>query len=121
MHDCYDFIKIRRERRHLKTLERQLSKFYRLCQKNTTGCSRSQHGEHGRHGCIWSKNNRDHNRNTNHNHNIREEVEANSEEEKDDREMIGKNWVRNISKTPLTKAQENLLALRPNYVIVPKE
>ena len=50
MHGCYDFIKIRRERRHFKTLERQLSKFYRLCQRNTIGCSSSQHGEHGGHG-----------------------------------------------------------------------
>ena len=31
------------------------------------------------------------------------------------------NWVRNISKTPLTEAQECLLAHGPNFVIVPKE
>ena len=55
MNDCYDFIKVRRERRHFKTLERQLSKFYRLCQKNTTGLSSPEHGEHGGHGCIWHK------------------------------------------------------------------
>ena len=119
MHDCYDFIKMRRERRHFKTLERQLSKFYRLCQKNT-GCPSSQHGEHGGHGHIWSKTKRDHNQNTSGNYNI-SEVEASIEEEKDGRENVGKNWVRNISKTPLTKAQENLLAHGPNYVIVPKE
>ena len=119
MHDCNDFIKIR-DRRHLKTLETQLSRFYRLCQKNNTGHSSSQHGEHGRHGHILSKNNRDHNQNTSGNHNI-SEVEANIEEEKDGRENVGKNWVRNISKTPVTKAQENLLAHGPNYVIVPKE
>ena len=35
---CHEFIKVRRERGHLKTLERQLSKFHRLCQKNNTGC-----------------------------------------------------------------------------------
>ena len=39
----------------------------------------------------------DHNQNTSLNHNIREDVEANSEEENDERETIGKNWVRNIS------------------------
>ena len=91
MHDCYDFIKIRRERRHFKTLERQLSKYYRLCQKNTIGCPSSQHGEHGRHYHILSKTNRDHNQNTSKNHNISEDVEANSEEESDERETIGKN------------------------------
>ena len=89
-------------------------------QKNNTGHSSSQHGEHGRHGHIWSKTKRDHNQNTSSNHNI-SEVEANIEEEKDGRENVGKNWVRNISKTPLTKAQENLLAHGLNYVIVPKE
>ena len=69
----------------------------------------------------WFKTNRDHNQNTSKNHNISEEVESNSEKEKDERETIGKDWVRNISKTSLTKAQENLLAHGPNYVIVPKE
>ena len=123
MHDCYDFIKVRRERNavHFKTLERHLSKFYRLCQKNTSSCSSFQHGEHGRHGCIWSKNNRDHNQNTSLNHNISEDVEANSEEKNDERNTIRKNWVRNISKTPLAKAQEKLLVHGPNYVVVPKE
>ena len=29
-------------------------------------------------------------------------------------------WVRNLSKTPLTKAQEQVLACRPNFAIVPK-
>ena len=32
-----------------------------------------------------------------------------------------KKWVRNISKTPLTQAQEKLLAHGPNFVDVPKE
>ena len=34
LNDCYDFIRVRREGRHQKTLDRQISKFYRLCQKN---------------------------------------------------------------------------------------
>ena len=50
LNDCHEFIKVRRERRHLKTLERHLSKFHRLCQKNTTGCSSPEYGEDGRHG-----------------------------------------------------------------------
>ena len=34
---------------------------------------------------------------------------------------IGDNWVRNLSKTPLTEAQECLLGHGPNFVLVPKE
>ena len=100
MHNCYDFIKVRRERRHFRTLERQLSKFYRLCQKNTTGCSSP---EHGRHGCTWSQNNQY----TIRTHNI--DVETNRDSmEQEKEETSGENRVRNISKTPLTQAQEKL-------------
>ena len=107
MQDCFDLIKVRREARHLKTLKRQLSKFYRLCHKKTSGCSSLQHGEHGGHVHTWSeKKNRDHNQNTSENDNISEDVEANSGEYKEDSETIGKNWARNISKTPLTKPRK---------------
>ena len=41
-------------------------------------------------------------------------------EEQEEEESI-KKWVRNISKTPLTQAQEKLLAHGPNFVNVPKE
>ena len=34
---------------------------------------------------------------------------------------ISDNWVRNLSKTPLTEAQECLLGHGPNFVLVPKE
>ena len=121
MHDCIDFIKVRREARHLKTIDRQLSKFYRLSHKNTSGHSSLQHGEHGGHGHILSKNNIDHNQNTSKNDNSSEDVEANSGEDNEGSETIRKNWVRNISKTPPTKAQEKLLAHGPNFVVVPKE
>ena len=33
MEECNTFIKVKREARHLKTLERQRDKFERLCQK----------------------------------------------------------------------------------------
>ena len=42
-----EFINIKRESRHLKTLECQKSKFERLCKKkkkNTGGCSNIKHG-----------------------------------------------------------------------------
>ena len=44
MRECETFIKTRREARHLKTLRRQISKFERLCQKNTGGCLKDQDG-----------------------------------------------------------------------------
>ena len=116
MNDCYDFIKVRKERRHFKTLERQLSKFYRLCQKNTTGCSSPEHGEHGGHGHIWSKNNQ-----YTRIHNIDVDVETNRESMEEEKEECDENWVRNIPKTPLTQAQEKLSLHGPNFVIVPKE
>ena len=117
---CHDFIKIRRERRHYKTLERQLSKFHHLCQQNTTGHSSPEHGEHGKHGHTRSKNFQ-YTRNNNSDINI--DVENNREtiEEEEDNERSDKNWVRNISKIPLTHAQEKLLSHGPNFVIVPKE
>ena len=51
MEECREFIKIRRERRHLSTLERHLSKFKRLCHDKTGGCSSLHHGIHGENGC----------------------------------------------------------------------
>ena len=44
MKECESFIKIKREERHQKTLMRQISKFERLCHKNTGGCSNNQDG-----------------------------------------------------------------------------
>ena len=44
MGECETFIKIRREARHFKTLERQVSKYKRLCHKYTGGCPNVQHG-----------------------------------------------------------------------------
>ena len=47
--------------------------------------------------------------------------ESHNEEQEEEEEDSTKRWVRNISKTPLTQAQEKLLAHGPNFVIVPKE
>ena len=120
MNYCHEFIKVRRERRHLKTLERQLSKFHRLCQKNTTDCSSLEHGEDGRHGCTVTKI-------RNNNKNIKKVTRENREDkdkvrkQEEDKEESNMNWVQNISKTPLTQVQEKLLLHGPNFVIVPKE
>ena len=44
MEECESFIKIRREARHFKTLEKQMSKYQRLCHKYTGGCQNVQYG-----------------------------------------------------------------------------
>ena len=43
MERCESFIKEKREIRHLKTLERQVSKFERLCHRKTGGRINNQH------------------------------------------------------------------------------
>ena len=50
MEKCRDFIEIRRERRHLSTLDWHLSKFKRSCHNYTGGCSSPLHGVHGKNG-----------------------------------------------------------------------
>ena len=49
MEECERFIKDKRETRHLKTLDCQVSKFERLCHKKTGGCIQNQHGERAIH------------------------------------------------------------------------
>ena len=120
-----DVIEIRRERRHLSTLDQHLSKFKRLCHNYTGGHSSPLHGIHGENGHATdtattttttatvdqitsfgqiSENNSNNTNNT-----------SNSAY------IISDNWVRNLSKPPLTEAQECLLAHGPNFVLVPKD
>ena len=114
---CHDFIEVRRERRHLKTLERQLSKFHRLCQKNTTDHSSPEHGEDGGHGRISTKTRNNNIENVTKEN--RENREDRGRKEHEVKEESNKNWVQNISKTPLTQAQEKLLLHGPNFVTLP--
>ena len=51
----------------------------------------------------------------------RESREDRGRKEHEGTEGSNKKWVWNISKTPLTQAQEKLLSHGPNFVIVPKE
>ena len=112
MEECTQYIKEKRESRHLKALERQKSKFDRLCQKSgkkISGCSNMQDGNHD-HTCI----------------------DSNSEEKRgmmqaDLVTTTGENannnnnniWVRNVSSTPLTKAQEKILSRGPISQLYP--
>ena len=104
MEECREFIKIKREARHLNTLDRQRNKLERLCQKNRnaeSGCSNIQHGDHSNKV----------NKNTGQGNDTATPVQEETSDIK---------WVRNISSTPLTEAQMKLLSHRPNYAVVPK-
>ena len=49
MEECNEFINMKRETRHQKTLEHQIAKFQRLCQNNNRigdGHSNKQHSDH---------------------------------------------------------------------------
>ena len=104
MEECRQFIKIKREARHLNTLDRQRNNLERLCQKNRgakSGCSNIHHGDHS----------------NNVNRNTRQKFD-NASPSQGQRSEI--KWVRNISSNPLTEAQVKLLSHRPNYAMVPK-
>ena len=49
MEECVEFINLRRESRHIRTLERQLLKFEQLCHKNKIrgSCSNIQEKQDG--------------------------------------------------------------------------
>ena len=47
MEECKNFIKIKRESRHYKTLERQTNKSERLCHKNRSAKSGHSNIQHG--------------------------------------------------------------------------
>ena len=113
MKDCESFIMTRKEARHQKTLKRQVSKFERLCHKNTGGCTNIQDGTQHEQTNPENRINTGF-RGSDSGQNITPgqglDIDSNS----------GNIWVRNLSKTPLTKAQEQVLAHGPNFAIVPK-
>ena len=92
MEECTRCIKEKKESRHFKTLERQKSKFERLCQKNGKregGCSNVQHGEHD-HTCI-----------NNRSEIIRETIQIEATGESTSNNNNNNIWVRNILSTTL--------------------
>ena len=117
MRECESFIKIRREARHQKALKRQLSKFERLCHRNTGGRSHDQDGTlHVWANNIKGRNNMDQGPITT---SIQgPSITTQGLDTDENKENI---WVRNLSKTPLTNAQEKVLVRGPNFAIVPKE
>ena len=137
MEVCSNFIKYRREGRHQKTLQRQVSKYNRLCHKNLGGHSNSWHGDHDENCCLNTNTCRytagadntvsadrgDNNNITNSLSNTRNLNTSNSNSNISNTSNINNNnkWVRNYSKTPLTEAQHGLLSHGPNFVITPRE
>ena len=115
MDRCLRFIKEKREKRHLITFERQVKKFNRLCHKITGGRINNQHVS--RPDTVHEQDHLD----------ISTTSTSTSEELSFDRTRAildtqnKNNWVRNLSKTPLTDAEERLLAHGPNFSVVPKE
>ena len=105
MGKCRGFIEIRRERRHLSTLDQHLSKFKKLCHNYTGGHSNPLHGIRGENGhttytCtatnktvdqITSFGQIDENRNRHNTNNTSNITYTN-----------GEIWVRNLSKIHLT-------------------
>ena len=94
MEECKEFIEIRRERRHLSTLDWHLSKFKRLCHDYTGGRSSPLHGIHGENGCTTCKTTATGTTNET------EAVYHQIKHQKTSTHTIGDNWVRNLSKTP---------------------
>ena len=114
MEECHGFISLRRERRHLNTLERQTKKFNLLWQRNIGGCSNFQHG-----GKYREDSNKEKDKEVpieiNSNQNNKAQESLTSKDEGGYRK-----WVHNLSKTPLTEDQEKVLARGPNFAIVAK-
>ena len=123
MEECRESIEIRRERRHLSTLERHLSKCWRLCHEKSGGCSSPWHDTQGENSgsactttCITTSTST-----------IPEDDQkdehpgARFKSQETLNHTISENWVRNLSKTPLTEVQECLLGHGPNFVLVPKD
>ena len=117
MVECYRFIEGQRETRHLKTQKRHLEKFHRLCQRNTGGHSNHTHSSSGigTGGCT--------NQNTEMAllHQQQNSSMPDTTQEQTQYNNNNQNWVRNLSRRPLTKAQEKILSHGPNYAIVTKE
>ena len=115
MEECYRFIEGRRETRHQKTQKRHLEKFSRMCHRNTGGCSNHTHSSN--HSGIGTGGHPSQNKEMA----ITQQPNNSMPEPTQEHNNNNNNWVRNLSRRLLTKAQENILSHGPNYAIVCKE
>ena len=112
MEKCERCIKEKREIRHLKTFEWQVSKFDRLFHRQTGGRINNQHVLSP--DTVYVQEQLDITTSNN---------ETSIERHNVDRPALDNHniWVRNLSRTPLTDAEERLLAHGPNFAVVPRE
>ena len=115
MEECHIFISLRRERRHKNTLERQTKKFNQLWQRNTGGHSNYQYGGEGYLEEV-TRETRYYNTETNQTNTETASTPGTIKES-----SMTRKWVQNLSKTPLTEDQQNILARGPNFAIVAEE
>ena len=108
---CHEFINYIRERRHYKTMERQKKKFEKLWLKKTGDHSNIQNG--GDRKIQISSGTVEPIQTTNTVETATTSVNNNNNNQV--------KWVHNLSKTPLTEAQEKVLAHGPNFAIATKE
>ena len=101
---CYRFILERREKRHIQTQKRQIKKFNRLWQRNTGGCSNLQHGRRGE-GSPENNSKQDQQKKRKSNTENNTSVNITQQQQQQ-----VKKWVNSLSNTPLTDAQEKVLA-----------
>ena len=132
MEDCSNYIEYRREGRHQKTLQRQVSKYNRLCHKNAGGHSNYWHGDHDE-NCHLNTNTcrntaganitvtADQGDNNNDINSLSNTMNMNTSNISNTSNINNNKWVRNYSKIPLTEAQHRLLSHGPNFVITPRD
>ena len=104
MEECREFIKIKREARHFKTLERQRNKLERLCQRNKSAKSGHSNIQHSNHSNTVNSNTWQ-----------RFDTVSPSQGQGSNIKLV-----RNICSNLLTEAQIKLLSHGPNYAMVPK-
>ena len=120
MVECHRFIEGRRESRHQKTLKRHLEKFNRLCHRKTGG--RSNHTQSGNNSGIGTGTSNGSLTQQNTEMALIQQQQNNSTTDAtQEHSNNNQNWVRNLSRRLLTKAQEKILSHGPNYAIVTKE
>ena len=92
-----------------------------MCHDYTGGHSSPLHGLHGGNGCTTDTDTCTVTTTTVDQRSFGYNSDNSSTNTNTSTYTIGDNWVRNLSKNPLTEAQECLLAHGPNFVLVPKD
>ena len=99
--ECEKYIEYAKETRHNKALQRQVSKFERLSEKNSA--KKSGHSKQCHRGMYLHSGR----------YMYQQEPDQNTINQQ-------KKWVINLSDVPLTPAQEAVLAHGPNFAVTPK-